>query len=186
MPGVIEFVRAMTTLPMSAHRLAIGERAPVDFGVLDRRDSYPNGSQMNFPLGGPSIGTVAPGDIPKETMVRFGVHVPGRATVRFRSDVFELHARGRTKAVSERGRMSSGLDGESSEIAEVFATGAPIVNERRDEAHLFVHVFSVAELPREFIIRVPDILVCGIWFRGPDFAYKYFSERNAIGVCGWA
>jgi hypothetical protein len=186
MPGVIEMVRTIATLPISAHRLAIGPRAPVRFTSLDRCHSYHNGSQLVFPFGGPMIGTIAPGQIPKEPKLRFGVHLPARSSVRFRSNVFELYARGKAQAELEAGEMSEPRsDSGEVSVAEAFAAGAPIRNRKNAEAHFLVHVFSVSKLPSQFVIRTPDVCVCGIWFRVPDFAYRYFSERKSIGLCGW-
>jgi hypothetical protein len=60
---------------LMGYKVAVGNRPPVDFSPIDHARQYLNGAGFHLPFGGPSIGTIAPGDIPKEPKLRIGVCV---------------------------------------------------------------------------------------------------------------
>ena len=164
--------------------LAIGEHPPVDYSVFEGCKSYISGSLRDFPLGGPSIGSVAPGAIPNESRLRFGVELSAGSTVQFTSSEFELFSKDSVIPQKERGELFTNPGQRADEgTAKIYSEDGEIRNETDSERIYLIQVFSVSTLPNEFIVRVPDVKVWGTDFRGPDFAFKYFPDRNAIGLC---
>ena len=163
--------------------LAIGAPKPVDLSILERCHDYVNGHTFSLP-GGRVVGVIAPGDVPDETGLRVSIRLPAHTSVTFRSRTFEVHSKELKKPLTDTARLV--LLGALKPPENVQATFVEngILKNATDKAQTFLlRVFSISDLPRQFILRPPEIKVLLVWFRVQDFAYKFFPHRNAYGLC---
>jgi hypothetical protein len=98
---------------------------------------------------------------------------------------FAVHLRNRKYPLIESATVLDGaFNPVDPKINEAFTNGGLIENDHPElELSFSLRVFNISDLPREFILRCPDVEFGDIWFRVPDFAFRYFSDRNAVGLC---
>ena len=169
---------------LSACHVAVGDGGPPNLDVLKQCERYLNGKSVDFPFGGPSVGVIAPGDIPQESKLRVSVNLPRGRAIRFLSDEFEVYFPGESSPLRDRAVILDGqFEPASSEIVEVFRSGDTLQNESDEEQWYFLSVFAIEDLPSAFVLRFPNIEVSGTLSRIPDVAFKFFADRNGLGIC---
>jgi hypothetical protein len=170
---------------VSACNASIGSAPPVDPREISRCSAFLDGSSFDFPFFGPSIGAIAPGNIPEETKIRFGLHLAPGSSVRFLSTRFELYAPDVTVPKSEKAEIfgPNSLIPTDAAVAAAFEREGIVRNTSTEEQMYLLRVFAVEDLPEAFLIRVPQVEVWGIPFQVPDFKFKHFTERKGLSLC---
>lgn len=166
--------------------LATGARPPPDFSVWDGEIEHINHSGFMFPACC-QIGFISPADVLDEPGIRVSVHLRSRASIRFVSKTFELYSSPDLPALTARASLSW-TDSQLLNQADVatFEETGLVVNKTRSEKMYLLRVFRIVDLPKRFLLRVPELEVGGERFWLRDWAYSFNPKLGGLSLCGSA